>query len=172
MGRMRNANVDYAPVMMWATNPMYDHGIYHWIKDFYLGDDGIPLIEKSNIERYFVLQNNKPLWYDTREAAEAIHGKSSDNGVQSFRAIRSHVTENIPLMKANPGYLTNLMSLPTIKRRIFLDGSWTAREEEAGLFKREFVRIVDLPNMRAKRRVFAFDMASSPVDFAALSSDA
>jgi len=48
-GRLRNANTPYKPLMMWATNPMFNHGIYHWIKDFYLDDDGIPLKEKFEI---------------------------------------------------------------------------------------------------------------------------
>jgi len=160
MGRMRNAAVDYAPQMFWATNPMYDHGVYHWIKDFYLDEFGIPLKEKSNVERYFVLQNGKPLWYDSLELAESHHGKGIP---RSFRSIKAHVTDNIPLIKANPDYLSNLMALPDIKRRIYLDGSWIAREEEAGLYHRAWSTIVETPNMKAKKRVLAFDLASQPV---------
>lgn len=163
MGRLRNANVKYAPQMFWATNPMYGHGIYHWIKDYYLDEEGIPIPEKSNIERYFVLENSKPVWFDSREDAEAVYGKGADNGVRSFRAIRAHVTQNIPLLKANPGYLSNLKALPEISRRIYLDGSWLAREEEAGLYKRTWSKIVPFPNLRARRRVRAWDLASQPV---------
>lgn len=163
MGRMRNARTDYPSQMMWATNPMYNHGIYHWIKDFYLDEFGIPLPEKSNIERFFVLENNKPIWFNSRQEAEAVYGSAVDNGVQSFRAIRAHVSQNIPLLKANPQYINNLKSLPDIKRRIFLDGSWTAREEEAGLFLRSMVTMVDHPNLRAKARVRSYDLASQPV---------
>ena len=163
IGRLRNANVDYVPQMLWATNPMYNHGIYHWIKDFYLDEYGIPYDEKSNAERFFVLQNNKPLWYDSRKEAEAIHGGGKDSPVQSFRAIKAHISQNIPLLKANPDYISNLKALPEIKRRIFLDGSWTAREEEAGLFNRTMVTMVDHPNIRAKKRVRAYDLASQPV---------
>ena len=161
--RLRNARVDYTPQILWATNPMYNHGIYHWINDFYLDEFGIPTEEKSNVERYFVLQNNKPLWYNTRKEAEAIHGSGPDSPVQSFRAIRAHVTQNIPLMKANPGYIASLKALPDIKRRIFLDGSWTAREEEAGLILRSMFNMVEHPNINARKRVRSFDLASQPV---------
>jgi predicted phage terminase large subunit-like protein len=168
MGRLRNANVSYSPQMFWATNPKFDHGIYHWIKDFYLDPQtGIPLQEKSNIERYFVLQDNKPVWYDNREEAVAIHGDQ----VRSFRAIRAHVTENVPLMRANPDYLYNLMALPEIKRRIYLDGSWTAREEEAGYFKREFSKIIPFPNLGRCKRVRAWDQAATPVSSATPNPD-
>jgi predicted phage terminase large subunit-like protein len=58
-----------------------------------------------------------------------------------------------------------------VKQRIFLDGSWTAREEEAGLFRRDWVKIVDKPNMRAKKRVCAWDFASTPVSSASPNPD-
>lgn len=158
LGRMRNAKVNYSPQLFMATNPMYNHGIYHWIKDFYLDENGIPLKERSNIERYFVLQDNKPVWYDDLSVAEQIHGKGIP---RSFRSIRAHVTDNIPLLKNNPDYLSNLLALPEIKRKIYLDGSWTAREEHAGYFKREWVHIAhDIPNTR--NRVRAWDLAASP----------
>lgn len=168
MGRMRNANVDYTPQMYFATNPTYDHGVYHWIKDFYLDQEGIPLKERSNIERYFVLKDSRPVWYDTLEEAEKIHGVGIP---RSFRSIRAHVTDNIPLIKNNPDYLSNLLALPEIKRRIYLDGSWTAREEEAGYFKRAWVKIVPYPNMLANRRVRSWDLASTPVSTANPSPD-
>lgn len=163
MGRLRNANVKYTPRMAWCTNPMYNHGIYHWIKDFYLDEFGVPLDEKSNVERYFVMQDSQPIWYDSREEAEAIHGHGTDSGISSFRSIKAHISQNLPLIRANPQYLSNLKALPEIKRRIFLDGSWTAREEEAGLYLRSMSKIVPYPNMKATKRVRSWDMASQPV---------
>lgn len=168
LGRMRNANVDYTPQMFWATNPKYDHGVYHWIKDFYLDDQGIPIPERSNVERYFVLQDNRPIWYDTLEEAEKIHGKGIP---RSFRSIKAHVTENIPLLRANRDYIANLLALPEIKKRIYYDGSWTAREEEAGLYRREWSRMVEVPVYNAKRRVISFDQASQPVSTQSPSPD-
>ena len=163
MARMRNANVDYTPKMAWCTNPKYDHGIYHWIKDFYLDEYGIPLDDKSNIERYFVLENNKPIWFNDRKDAEAIYGSGADSGIRSFRSIKAHVSQNLPLLKSQPDYLSNLKALPDIKRRIYLDGSWTARETEVGLYLRSMSKIVEHPNMRTKRRVRSYDLASQPV---------
>ena len=163
MGRLRSANTTYTPRMAWCTNPQYNHGIYHWIKDFYLDEFGIPYDHRSNVERYFVMENSKPVWFDDRKEAEALYGSGPDSGISSFRAIKAHVTQNIPLLKANPQYLSNLKALPEIKRRIFLDGSWTAREEEAGLYNRTWSKVVPYPNMKAKRRVRAYDLASQPV---------
>ena len=171
LGRLRNAKVNYTPQMFWATNPRFDHGIYHWIKDFYLDEYGIPLKERSNVKRWFVLRDNKPVWFDTEQAAlDYCDTMPSLGGTKatprSFTAIRAHVTDNIPLLKNNPDYVANLQAMPEIRRRIFLDGSWTAREEEAGLYLRTFSKIVPYPNLRAKRRVRAYDLSASPVSSA------
>lgn len=171
IGRLRNANVDYKPQMFWATNPKFDHGIYHWIKDYYLDPEGIPIAERSNVERYLVMQNNKPIWFDKREDAEAIYGAGEDSGIQSFRSIRAHVTDNVKLLSIQPSYISNLKALPEVKRRIFLDGSWTAREEEAGLYRRAWSKVIPYPNLKAKRRVRAYDLASQPVSSASPNPD-
>ena len=168
LGRLRNASVSYEPQMLWATNPKYDHGIYHWLKDFYLDEHGIPFDEKSNIERWFILKNSKPIWFDSKEDAEVYckenfpHQKEGEEiKPRSFRSIKAHVTHNVKLMKANPGYIANLYAMPEIKRRIYLDGSWTAREEEAGFFRREFCKIVNFSPMDRCNRVRSWDQSSS-----------
>ena len=168
LGRLRSGKTDYAPQMFWTTNPRYDHGIYHWIKDHYLDEHGIPLKDRSNTKRWFVLVDNMPVWFDTEEAAlNYCDTLPAHGGVKvkplSFTAIRAHVTDNIPLTKANPQYIANLQALPDIKRRIYLDGSWTAREEEAGLFLRTMVNVVPYPNLKASKRCRSWDLASSPV---------
>lgn len=171
MGRLRNANVSYTPQMFWATNPRFNHGIYHWIKDFYLDNEGIPYKERSNVERYFVLESGKPVWFDRREDAEKIYGTGADNGVLSFRSIRAHVTDNVRLLENQPGYISNLKAMSAIKQRIYLDGSWTAREEEAGLYQRAWSKVIPYPNLKAKKRVRAWDLASMPVSSATPSPD-
>lgn len=176
LGRLRNAKVDYVPQMFWATNPRFDHGIYHWIKDFYLDEYGIPLKEKSNVKRWFVLKDNKPLWFDSeKEALDYCDTLPSLGGTKakprSFTAIRAHVTDNVPLLRNNPDYVANLQAMPEIRRRIFLDGSWTAREEEAGLYLRSMSKIVPYPNMKAKLRCRSWDQSSTPISSAAPDPD-
>lgn len=168
LGRLRNAAVDYEPQMFLATNPKFDHGIYHWLKDFYLDDDGIPFDDKSNVERYFILQNNIPVWFETEEEALVYCRKMFPNQKpgeeikpRTFRSIKAHVTHNVKLMKANPGYIANLYALPDIKRRIYLDGSWTAREEESGYFRREFVEMINFPPLDKCKRVRSYDISSA-----------
>ena len=160
LGRLRNAKVSYTPQMFWATNPQRGHGVHKFIKDFYLDEEGIPIPERSNVERYFVMRDGKTLWYDTLEEAEKEHGKGMP---RSFRSIRAHVTDNIPLLKANPDYISNLLSMTPVKKRIYYDGSWEAQLEEESLVKREWIEMVDFPNGRANKRVRAWDLAVTPV---------
>jgi predicted phage terminase large subunit-like protein len=168
MGRLRNARVDYKPQMFWATNPMYGHPICEMIKDFYLDAEGIPIQERSNVEKYWVMVDGKFHWYDTMPQAEAIHGKGIP---RSFRAIRSHVTQNIPLMTNNPDYYYNLLALPPVKRRIFLDGSWFSRESESSYYLRSFSEIVPVAPYKPVKRTRSWDTAATEVSQASPDPD-
>lgn len=158
--RMRNANVSYAPQMFLCTNPNYHSFLRNWIEDFYLNPlDGTPLKEKSNVERWFAVVDGKMLWYDSKEEAEAVHGVGKDNGVRTFRSIKALVEDNKPLLRNNPSYISNLMSLGRVAQLIMLHGSWTAREETSGYFKRDWTSLVDRPPIVVKSRVRSWDLA-------------
>jgi predicted phage terminase large subunit-like protein len=157
---MRNANVKYEPQMFLCTNPSYHSFLRHWIQDFYLDHEGVPRSDRSNVERYFVLVNNSPLWFDTREEAEAIYGTGKGSGIRSFRSIKAVLSDNVPLMKANPSYISNLMALPRVEQLIMLHGSWLARLETSGFWNRTSVKVIpQAPVTGVKRRVLAVDFA-------------
>lgn len=162
-GRLRNARVDYKPRMYWATNPMYGHPICNMIKDFYLDEEGIPIPEKSNIERYYVMLDGKFIWYATMKEAEEVHGKGVP---RSFRSIRAHITDNIPLMRNNPDYYSNLLNMTPVKKKIFLDGSWFSREEESVYYLRKFSEIIPCAPYKPLARCRSWDTASSEVSTA------
>lgn len=162
LSRMRNAHVDYKPQMFLLTNPDYHSFMRVWIQDFYLDPiTGIPISEKSGVKRYFFRQGNTMLWYNTLEEAEAIHGRGSESGITSFTFIPATCRDNPPLLKAQPDYISRLMSLPRVEMERLLLGSWFARAESSGLFKRDWVTLVEHPNGRAKQRVRAWDFAFS-----------
>ncbi len=160
LSRMRNAYVDYKPQMFMMTNPDYNSFLRSWIEDYYLDPQtGIPLAEKTGDKRYFFRQGNAMLWYNSLDEAEAVHGKGAESGISSFTFIGATCRDNPPLLKAQPDYISRLMSLPRVERERLLDGSWFARQESAGLFKREWVGLVDHPNGRARQRIRAWDFA-------------
>ncbi len=162
LSRMRNAYVDYKPQMFLMTNPDYNSFLRHWIQDFYLDPmTGIPHEELAGVKRYFFRQGNKMLWYNTMQEAEKVHGKGDESGITSFTFIPATCRDNPPLLKSQPSYISNLMSLPRVEMERLLLGSWFARPENAGLFKREWCALQKHPNGRARQRVRAWDFAFS-----------
>lgn len=162
LSRMRNAYVDYKPQMFMMTNPDYNSFLREWIQDYYLdANSGIPIAERTGNKRYFFRQGNTMLWYDTLADAEAAHGAGDESGISSFTFIGATCRDNPPLLKAQPDYISRLMSLPRVEKERLLDGSWFARVENAGLWKREWVQLVDHPNGRARKRIRAWDFAFS-----------
>jgi len=161
LSRMRNAYVDYSPQMFLMTNPDYNSFLRLWIQDYYLDEAGIPNPNKTGHKRFFFRQGNTMLWYNSLEEAEAVHGKGDESGISSFTFIGANCRDNPPLLKAQPNYISKLMNLPRVERERLLDGSWFARPESSGLWKREWCQMVPLPNGRAKQRVRAWDFAFS-----------
>jgi len=164
LSRMRNAHVNYKPQLYITTNPDYNSFLRLWIQDFYLDPlSGIPLEHLSGVKRYFFRQGNTMIWYNSLEEAETIHGKGDESGITSFTFIPATCRDNPPLLKANPSYISRLMSLPRVEMERLLLGSWFARAEASGLFKREWVTLVDYPNPKAYKRIRAWDFAFSKV---------
>ena len=172
LSRMRNAYVDYTPQMFLMTNPEYNSFLREWIQDYYLDPQtGIPLQEKSGVKRYFFRQGNTMLWYDTKELAEEVHGVGEDKGISSFTFLPFSCLDNPPLLKAQPSYVSRLMSLPRVEMEKLLLGSWFARVEASQMWKREWITLVDLPNGRARKRVRSYDIAFSRISEANPSPD-
>lgn len=162
LSRMRNAYVDYKPQMFLMTNPDYHSFLRLWIQDFYLDPNtGIPIQERSGVKRFFFRSGNTMLWYDTIEEAESVHGPRETSGITSFSFIPATCRDNPPLLKADPTYLGRLMALPRVEKARLLDGSWFARLESSGNWKREWCKFVDMPNTQATQRVRTWDMAGT-----------
>ena len=162
ISRMRNAHVNYKPQLYLTTNPDYNCFLRHWIQDFYLDPvTGIPKPELAGVKRWFFRQGNMMLWYNSLEQAQAVHGSGNESGIMSFTFIPATCRDNPPLLKAQPSYISNLMSLPRVEKERLLDGSWFARQEASGLWKRAWVELVDYPSARATQRVRCYDLAFS-----------
>lgn len=162
LSRMRNAHVNYKPQLFLLTNPDYNSFMRLWIQDFYLDPlTGIPFADKSGVKRWFFRQGNTMLWYNSLEEAESVHGAGAESGITSFTFIPATCRDNPPLLKAQPDYISRLMSLPRVEMERLLLGSWFARQESSGLFKRDWVGLVDHANARATQRVRAWDFAFS-----------
>jgi len=161
LSRMRNAYVGHSPQMFLMTNPDFNSFLRLWIQDYYLDSRGIPIHERAGNKRWFYRQGNTMIWYASKEEAEQVHGVGDDNGVSSFAFIGATCVDNPPLLKAQPDYITKLKNMERVEMERLLLGSWFARLESTGLFKREWCELVPYPNQNAKQRVRAWDFAFS-----------
>ena len=161
--RSRNRNAlaekDHKACMVMATNPHCDSFLKDWVWWWLDPETGIPDPAKRGVTRFFVKQRDGSLeWYDTREAAEAIYGTEEDSGITSMCVIGSTVYDNPYISKA---YIGKLKELSRVEQDRLLHGSWTAREENSGYFKREWLTKVNHPNIKATQRVRSWDLAAS-----------
>lgn len=160
ISRLRSTTVDY-PLQIYATgNPDYDAFIRPWV-EYALDQKGIPIRKESYPSRYFIRINDGYEWADTQEELEAKYGKADDAGIISFKFIPGNIYDNPILIKTNPGYLAQLKALSPVERDRLLFGSWYARAEAAGYFKRDWVTLVDRPNLQTRNRVRSWDIAMS-----------
>ena len=161
LSRNRNASaeLDHKACLVGATNPHCDSFLKDWIWWWLDPDTGIPDPAKKGVTRYFVKQRDGSLdWYNTREEAEKIYGTDGDNGVKSMCVIGSTVYDNPYISKA---YIGNLKTLSRVEQDRLLYGSWTAREESTGYFKRDWVTKIKVPPLHVVSRVRSWDLAAS-----------
>lgn len=160
ISRLRNAKVKYTPQMYISCNPDADHFLRSWV-EFCLDENGIPIDKLADKERYFVVQNDEFIWANDRKELEKIYGSGEDSGISSFRFIPAKCTDNPPLLKAQPDYISNLKALGRVEEMRLLHGSWTVRAEAAGYIKEKFFHIVNERCITPIKRIRAWDLAAT-----------
>lgn len=135
--RMRSARAKHKKQMVLTCNPDPDWECLEWIKP-YLTEDGTPDQSKDGKVRYYVVDNGDYIWGDTREELEAIYGAGTDSGIRSFTFVSANCMDNIPLMSADPTYLSNLKAQPFVDVQRYLYGNWFVRPTGSSLVRREW----------------------------------
>jgi predicted phage terminase large subunit-like protein len=133
-----------------------------WVKDFvrwWLDERGqYPDPAKTGKLRWMVRDGDEFVWYDTREEAEKQHGDQTANSVTFIPA---RVTDNEPLMAADPAYLTRLRALGHVLRQQLEFGDWLIRSTAGMVFRREWFRIVQA-SIREGLCIRYWDRAATP----------
>lgn len=135
------------PYIRATCNPDPDSFVAELI-DWWIDEDGWPISERSGQLRWFYRLNDETLWYDSTEQAMAAHPDlAAIAPPKSFTFISASVYDNQALLKADPGYLANLMSLSHVdKLRLLGDkhrgGNWKIRPEAGKVFNRSWFEIV------------------------------
>ncbi len=158
--RLRSISGQMEPYVRATCNP--EPG---WVADFidwYIDDDGYAIEERSGIIRYFVELDDRRLWFDQREVAQAYiidNQLEKDASVTSFTFIRAKLEDNQILLQNDPSYRQRLNSLSTVDRLRLIKGNWKVREG-GKLFKREdFKYYSELPLSDLRETIITVDTA-------------
>lgn len=172
ISRLRSAKyVGHLSITL-TCNPHRDSFLYEWVKFSLNESDGVPLPGTENKTRWLVNLGGQVYWADDPEELWTKYGeplgykrtgtlKEINFFPKSFRFIPLTIYDNPVLLKNNPGYLANLLSQPRVNQLRYLYGSWTARAEGSGFFRREWVEVVDYPPVNPVGRVRSWDLAAS-----------
>jgi len=122
-------------------------GLISW----WIGEDGLPIQERSGVERHFIRYDEELHWADTPEeltqkfrgSTYEIDGEQVDVRPRSMTFIPSKLEDNPALTERDPGYMANLMALPYVERLRLLGGNWLVKPEAGLVFNRVDFEIVD-----------------------------
>lgn len=149
-----------------SCNPDSEHWLRGFI-DWWIGEDGYPVEDRSGVLRWFVRHMDEIHWFPTQHRAaqfcESTGMTSAEARIapKSFTFIPSKLEDNPTLMKKNPEYIANLRSMETVDRERLLAGNWDIRPSTGLLFPRDKWKYVDaipadMPMIRS------WDKASTP----------
>ncbi len=122
-----------------TTNPDANSWVRQFI-DWWIGEDGFAIPERSGVIRYFIRINEQLHWADSKEEIYEQFGRGPEIQPKSFTFIKSDVYDNQILLKADPGYLANLMALPRVERLRLLGGNWNVKATAGNVFRREWFK--------------------------------
>lgn len=139
----RNRSTSGVPGYIRATtNPDPDSWVRRFI-DWWIGEDGYAIKERSGKLRWFIRINDSMIWADSREALLATYGDKPEIQPKSVTFISASIQDNKILMEKDPSYLGNLLAMNRVDRMRLLGGNWNVRESAGSLFNRDWFPKVD-----------------------------
>ncbi len=183
LSRLRSAHSKINTQMILTANPDISSFLKKWVDYSLDPDTGVPVQGTEKRIRWFVVISNVVYWADSPEECYELHGK--DRGMvyargmteremkkydpsvlfipKSFRFIPTGVMDNPYLLPPrNSSYLANLLSQSRVNQLKYLHGSWSAKAEGDGYFKREWVTMIDeIPRDKKITWVRSYDLAAT-----------
>ena len=160
MSRLRSESKLRSQLVM-TCNPKYDSFLRQWVEPYLDPETGIPRRELDGKVRYFTNMDGSLIWGDSKEEILSKYPSLNEDLLLSFTFISANIYDNPIGMQKNPQYLSFLQGLKKVERMRLLDGSWYAKEEAAGYFKREWVEMLTMPPLVSVKKVRAWDLAGS-----------
>lgn len=139
----RNRSMSGVPGYVRGTcNPDPDSWVRTFI-DWWIGEDGYSIPERSGQLRWFIRQDDKIVWADSVEELFAKYGTGPEIQPKSVTFIPAKLQDNQILMKKDPSYLANLLAQNRVDRLRLLGGNWNVRATAGMLFQREWFPVVE-----------------------------
>jgi len=141
------------PYVRATCNPDADSWVANLIAWWIDQDTGVAIPERSGVLRWFYRVHDRLEWYDSEaEAREAHPDLSAITAPKSLTFIAARLQDNPTLMKADPGYLANLMGMPLVDRERLLGGNWKIRPTSGNFFRLEWLsKFVDQAPRKGRR---------------------
>lgn len=130
------------PYMRATCNPDPDSFLVKFIA-WYLDKEGYPISERSGVIRYFLRLKGEVLWFDSMEDLRKLYPDEVKYRPKSFTFISAKLSDNKPLMDANPDYQANLDAMFEYERKRLAEGNWFARPSAGELFKPHYWKFLD-----------------------------
>lgn len=122
------------PYVRATCNPDPDSWVADFLSWWIDPETGFPIPERAGKLRWFIRDGDEITWADSAE--ELLLFCKPGQIPKSVTFIPSKLTDNPALMAQDPGYLSNLHSLPLVDRMRLLDGNWKIRAVQGMFFRR------------------------------------
>ena len=159
------------PYVRASTNPDADSWVAAFLAWRIDQDTGYAIPERSGKIRYMARINEEIVWGDTPEevieaADEANYDvKITKDDIKSVSFVASNVYDNQVLLKANPGYLSNLKAQSIVERERLLFGNWKIKAAKGLFFPRSALpELLDHVPDDVVRWVRGWDLAATDTD--------
>ncbi len=135
-----------------TCNPDADSWVAEFISWWIDQATGFPIPERAGVLRWLVRNNDRNYWFDDKASAEAFAAETFPELVEKFGPdmlaksvtfIPADLFDNPALLKADPGYLANLLTLSLIERERLLKGNWKIKATAGKVYNRDWFEIVD-----------------------------
>ena len=155
------------PYMRGTCNPDPDSWLRKFLSWWINEETGFPILERDGIVRWMAREGGETIWADNAQTLKA-------NGLdpKSVTFIAANVTDNIVLMKRDPGYIASLKAMVSHERERLLNGNWNARAVAGSYFKGQMFEIVDEGPALFDAEVRYWDRAATEVSENAHDPDA
>ena len=132
------------PYVRATTNPDADSWVAELIAWWIDQKTGFPIPERAGKIRWFVRISDTIIWASDPQDLPVQRAPDGEAvAPKSLTFVPAKLSDNALLMAADPGYYTNLMSLPLVERERLLGGNWKIRPAAGLYFQRAWCEVVD-----------------------------